>query len=74
MINLKYPPVIHWEVTPECNHKCIHCYNYWRTDKDNLICKTFKKSKNFYLKMAKIISELKPTTVVITRRRTLISY
>ena len=53
MINLKYPPVVHWEVTPECNHNCIHCYNYWRSDKENLICKTFKKGTSFYLEMAK---------------------
>ena len=28
---LLYPPYLQWEVIPECNHKCIHCYNYWRT-------------------------------------------
>lgn len=48
MINLKYPPVIHREVTPYRNHNCIHCYNYWRTDKENLIWKAFKKNKEQY--------------------------
>lgn len=27
---LMYPPFATWEVTPACNHLCIHCYNYWR--------------------------------------------
>lgn len=31
-MGLLYPPYIQWEVTPNCNHKCIHCYNYWRTE------------------------------------------
>jgi radical SAM protein with 4Fe4S-binding SPASM domain len=21
-----------WEVTDWCNHRCVHCYNYWRTE------------------------------------------
>ena len=26
-----YAPLsVQWEVIPECNHNCIHCYNYWR--------------------------------------------
>ncbi len=29
---LLYPPYLQWEVISECNHKCIHCYNYWRAD------------------------------------------
>ncbi len=27
---LLYPPYLQWEVISDCNHKCIHCYNYWR--------------------------------------------
>lgn len=27
---LLYPPYLQWEVVSDCNHKCIHCYNYWR--------------------------------------------
>lgn len=23
--------MVQWEVTPNCNHNCIHCYNHWRT-------------------------------------------
>lgn len=29
---LLYPPYLQWEVISDCNHKCIHCYNYWRAD------------------------------------------
>lgn len=24
------PVMVQWEVTPACNHLCLHCYNYWR--------------------------------------------
>ena len=27
---LSAPILAQWEVTPVCNHNCIHCYNYWR--------------------------------------------
>ena len=68
MINLKYPPVLHWEVTPECNHNCIHCYNYWRKDTDKNSNLNFtKNNKNYYLNFAKAIATNKPTLVVITR-------
>lgn len=26
----KSPLSVHFELTSACNHKCIHCYNYWR--------------------------------------------
>lgn len=32
MPSLLYPPYLQWEINSECNHKCIHCYNYWRAD------------------------------------------
>ena len=34
MKDIQYPAILHWEVTPLCNHNCIHCYNYWRHDTD----------------------------------------
>lgn len=30
-IELSAPINIQWELTPWCNHNCVHCYNYWRT-------------------------------------------
>lgn len=27
---LSAPVILQWEVTPDCNHACLHCYNYWR--------------------------------------------
>lgn len=29
---LSSPITVQWEVTPSCNHVCIHCYNFWRKD------------------------------------------
>lgn len=28
---LRSPTNVQWELTPNCNYKCLHCYNYWRT-------------------------------------------
>lgn len=30
-LELSAPINIQWELTPWCNHNCVHCYNYWRT-------------------------------------------
>lgn len=27
---IKSPLTVQWELTPNCNYKCFHCYNYWR--------------------------------------------
>jgi AdoMet-dependent heme synthase len=27
---LSAPISVQWEVTPECNYNCVHCYNHWR--------------------------------------------
>lgn len=27
---LSAPIAVQWEVTPACNHLCLHCYNFWR--------------------------------------------
>lgn len=31
---LSAPISVQWEVTPWCNLECVHCYNYWRQDKE----------------------------------------
>ena len=66
MVNLRYPPSIQWEVTSNCNHNCIHCYNYWR--KDDEVIRDHKKqlTEEQYLEMSKKIIELKPVSIVVT--------
>lgn len=65
---LNYPPFIEWEVTPSCNHNCIHCYNYWRSDEalardQKFDCETDSK---YYCKIAMEIVKSKPVAVAIT--------
>lgn len=31
---LSAPLMVQWEVTPSCNHNCVHCYNHWRTKEE----------------------------------------
>lgn len=57
---LLYPPYLQWEVNSECNHNCIHCYNYWRAD--NLLV---EKCVHIDQITQKII-ERKPLYVAIT--------
>ncbi len=63
---LKYPPQLFWEVTPLCNHNCVHCFNYWRTDDDKTI--KMHQSSNLvdYMRMVEEIIVLNPVSVVIT--------
>lgn len=74
MVTVTYPPFVHWEVTPECNHNCIHCYNYWRKDAE--IQQDMKKrfSEEHYLRLVKKIISQKPHTVVITGGEPLIVF
>lgn len=68
MGRLLYPPMIQWEVTPYCNHDCIHCYNYWRSTKDKKSDILFNKgvSEKYYLDIAERLVEAKPVRVTIT--------
>lgn len=57
---LLYPPYLQWEVVSDCNHKCIHCYNYWRTgDVEAEQCTRFYE-------ITEQIVERKPLYVAIT--------
>lgn len=60
MKKLKYPPYMQWEVTPRCNHNCIHCYNYWRSSKDVML------EKKLYSEIVSKIINIHPVSVVIT--------
>lgn len=61
-----YPPNVQWEVTTECNHDCIHCYNYWRKDEEKIAGMSKVKTGAEYLEIAKKIADNKPVSVVIT--------
>lgn len=34
-IELSSPTSVDIAITKKCNHRCIHCYNVWRTEEDN---------------------------------------
>ena len=59
---------IHWEVTPFCNHNCIHCYNHWRTEEHQSTDAEFNKSitSEELLETAEIIANENIKRVVIT--------
>jgi sulfatase maturation enzyme AslB (radical SAM superfamily) len=66
MAVLRYPARVQWEVTSECNHDCIHCYNYWRKDKEKASSMSKNFSKEYYVDLAQKIIEQKPVIVTIT--------
>jgi len=66
MLSVSYPPFVHWEVTPQCNHNCIHCYNYWRKDKEKQEAMQTNFSKEHYLKMVQKFKEQHAHSVVVT--------
>lgn len=71
--SLHYPPVVFWEVTDQCNHNCIHCFNYWRTDKQAL-ANSCLKTEEEYLAIAKRILQQKPVRVIFTGGEPLIAF
>ena len=58
---LRNPASVQWELTPVCNHNCVHCYNYWRNDSAPLTHPNVD-----YLKIAKLIAAACPVHVVFT--------
>lgn len=67
-INTMQLNTIHWEVTPFCNHNCIHCYNHWRTEEHQSIDAEFNRNitSEELLKTAEIIANENTKKVVIT--------
>lgn len=63
---LHNPPSIQWELTAECNHDCIHCYNYWRKDFEKIASLSKMKTEGEYLQIARRIVELRPVSVTLT--------
>lgn len=61
MSKISYPPYVQWELTNRCNHNCIHCYNYWRTNHEE----KFEDCEQIDIILNKII-ENKPAKVVLT--------
>lgn len=57
---LLYPPYLQWEVVSDCNHKCIHCYNYWRANDIDVV-----KHSDFNAITDQIIAR-KPVYVAVT--------
>ena len=66
MKTLRYPPSVQWEVTANCNHNCIHCYNYWRKDFEKIAGMARTNSEEEYLRLTRKILEQKPLFAVIT--------
>ena len=60
MAILEYPPFLQWEVCYECNHNCVHCYNYWRSGNTPI-----EKCENLELIADEIIKR-KPLYLAIT--------
>lgn len=74
MPKVMYPPFVHWEVTPECNHNCIHCYNYWRKDWEALEDVQRRLMDGHYMCIAKELCKNNAHTVVITGGEPLIVF
>lgn len=74
MFILQKPPSLQWELTPNCNHDCIHCYNYWRKDYEKIDGISKTKSEAEYFEIAKRIVELQPVSVTLTGGEPLLAF
>lgn len=66
MAKLHNPATMQWELTTECNHDCVHCYNYWRKDFEKIADLSRSKTEQEYLEIAKRIVKIKPVAVTLT--------
>lgn len=63
---LEHPNSIFWEITDKCNHNCIHCFNYWRSDTQrSMPCAKPMSKRQMEQILSKIIA-IQPVKVVIT--------
>lgn len=63
---LEHPLTVFWETTPQCNHTCVHCFNYWRSDREKALDLRGKADALRPLLLAEKIASLKPVRVVLT--------
>ena len=63
--NLKSPILVQWEVTYDCNKRCVHCYNYWRTEKAK-ICQKSSINKELFDRITDDIIDNEVFSVVVT--------
>lgn len=61
MKTIQYPAGVQIEITPKCNHNCVHCYNYWRAH-DEIVEEPLVDLTD----IAKKVANLHPTHVTIT--------
>lgn len=66
---IRSPLLLHMELTSACNHKCIHCYNYWREDDSSAEV----MSKNNLHKILTDATEAQVENIVFTGGEPLIS-
>lgn len=63
---LQYPLTVFWETTPQCNHNCVHCFNYWRSDAERSANLRRAAAREPMQTLAEKIASLHPVTVVLT--------
>ena len=61
MKTIQYPAGVQIEITPKCNHNCVHCYNFWRANDDPVDNPLDDMSE-----IAEKVVDLYPTHVTIT--------
>lgn len=63
MFQLNYPLNIQVEVTEACNHRCVHCYNFWRPDEHRARTMSSEDADKL---VEIIIRDIRPFHVTIT--------
>lgn len=72
---LSSPISVQWEVTSNCDSKCMHCYNYWQADKKGNENKESTRTKNkIYKRVTDEIINSSVFSVTVTGGDPLIKY